>query len=357
MGARLAVNVLASLVALPPLWVGGVEAVEPHQDSARLILGDAREITAEAAVYQPADLAIGPDGGVVIADWGASELIKISAAGEVLWRAGKKGDGPGEFQVLTRVAVSPAGQIVAFDAGRQRVSWFTPAGEFLHSGYLPTRMRPLDDLVALPGGFIAISGVPATIGRFAIRVFDAELEPVRAFAPLPEVEYDRTLFSWGAGAINVTAAGHLLYTRRLPHEIYEYSVDGEVIQRIEAPYDFDTTPDNSVVETVVDGRAVVSQAPGFVPRPMPAEDLGDGWFLGGVVTASDHREGTWSLFYRGALVSTQAVINGWAHLVGVDRERRLIYFAGDTDDGNTAILQVPYRVERGNTAATQTHGR
>ena len=121
------------------LWVLLVSADGASAQESPLRLGRAREITASVSLYKPINLEVGPDGAVIIADYGTQQIIKLSPAGEVIWRVGREGQGPGEFGLLYRIAVGQDGSVAAFDMRTQDLSWFGANGAFIRRVNLTVR--------------------------------------------------------------------------------------------------------------------------------------------------------------------------------------------------------------------------
>jgi hypothetical protein len=70
------------------------------------------------------------DGGVVVVDGGAHELLLFDRLGNLRARGGGEGSGPGEFHQITSVSVGPGDSIFAYDGREHRLSVFDPAGGF-----------------------------------------------------------------------------------------------------------------------------------------------------------------------------------------------------------------------------------
>jgi len=71
------------------------------------------------------------DGRIVVADGGSSELRFFDAAGTFLRRAGRSGEGPGEFRAPSWLANPVPDSIFVFDRALVRVSVFDTAGAFV----------------------------------------------------------------------------------------------------------------------------------------------------------------------------------------------------------------------------------
>ena len=68
------------------------------------------------------------NGDIVVAERAASELRGYDAAGNFLWRAGRSGDGPGEFRSLDFVGTAAGDSLVTYDGALLRAQLFDPQG-------------------------------------------------------------------------------------------------------------------------------------------------------------------------------------------------------------------------------------
>jgi len=80
----------------------------------------------EYPLLQATHAARQSDGTIIVADGLASEVHAFSANGDHLKQLGREGDGPGEFRWPVRVQVLAGDSVVVFDAGHQRLTFFTP---------------------------------------------------------------------------------------------------------------------------------------------------------------------------------------------------------------------------------------
>jgi DNA-binding beta-propeller fold protein YncE len=78
------------------------------------------------------DVAFAQNGHVFVADgYGNARVIEYDAGGSKVREWGKRGSGPGEFQVVHGIAVGPHGQVYVADRENGRLQWFDPQGKFL----------------------------------------------------------------------------------------------------------------------------------------------------------------------------------------------------------------------------------
>ena len=184
-----------------PRWPGDdvwVVAAEPQ-----LELGS-REGDEASSFYRLAHAARLSDGRILVLDGSTLQLRYFGASGEFLHRAGRRGSGPGEFQVLSHLQILPADSVLVYDLRLSRVTVYDAAGTLAHT----TRLTP-------PAGLS--SG--ELLGRFPDGSF-----AVRHEAPRPEADRDAPYFretdlviryhpSGGAGDTVASFAGREL-TRR-----------------------------------------------------------------------------------------------------------------------------------------------
>ncbi len=83
------------------------------------------------------------NGDIVVADRGASELRSYDAAGTFQWRAGRFGQGPGEFESLDFLGSTTGDSLVTYDRELMRVQLFDAGGQMARSfDVRPQRFDP-----------------------------------------------------------------------------------------------------------------------------------------------------------------------------------------------------------------------
>ena len=96
-------------------------------------MGDAYEFD------RPVDVAVSPDGKqIYVVDAGGIDSVRHRVVvyddkGVKQSEFGKRGEGAGEFNLPTQVAVAPDGTVYVLDAGNFRVQAFSAAGKFLRT--------------------------------------------------------------------------------------------------------------------------------------------------------------------------------------------------------------------------------
>lgn len=104
-----------------------------HDGKLLLTIGTARVAGWDASHFdKPTDIAFASDGGVYISDgYGNSRVAKFSADGKFQFEWGRKGTGPGEFDLPHSVAVDARGQVYVADRSNARIQVFDANGKFL----------------------------------------------------------------------------------------------------------------------------------------------------------------------------------------------------------------------------------
>lgn len=105
-----------------PVWTVGAEPLA--------IYGSAGDDPDTGFGYV-ADVARGPDGTIAAADGLYYSLSFFSAGGELRAKAGREGEGPGEFSEIAGLVSTPGGRLFVFDEGLQRLSEWTFDGDYV----------------------------------------------------------------------------------------------------------------------------------------------------------------------------------------------------------------------------------
>jgi Uncharacterized conserved protein len=88
--------------------------------------------------YGPRKIATGPDDSIYVVDQGRARIVKFSPDGQVLGTWGSKGNGDGQFDDHTSVAVDPtSNKIYVADPRNKRIQVFDSNGKFLNKWSIP----------------------------------------------------------------------------------------------------------------------------------------------------------------------------------------------------------------------------
>ena len=139
---RYAVVVAVALGLISPLpaisqgrkWLSPLEVVHRIQDGEGTLFGNPRMIRGS------------PRGGFVLADWGENSVREYLPSGELLWRVGRRGEGPGEFSAIMDLEFDATGNLLVLDRAN-RVTIVSPSG-----AAVGTKRTPAGNQI-LPVGF------------------------------------------------------------------------------------------------------------------------------------------------------------------------------------------------------------
>jgi DNA-binding beta-propeller fold protein YncE len=94
--------------------------------------------------YGPRRIAIGPDDSVYVVDQGHTRIVKFNPDGRVLAVWGTKGNGDGQFDDPTSVAVDPTtNKVYVADPMNKRIQVFDSDGKFLTKWVIPEWGKPV----------------------------------------------------------------------------------------------------------------------------------------------------------------------------------------------------------------------
>ena len=114
-------------------------------------------------------LVVLDDGDVWIGDRHLGALRRFDSAGTYLGQVGREGEGPGEFRYPQGMRQLGGGEVVVWDDGQIRVSYFDRDGAFLRSFEPPTFMigTPMEELEVdrSTGELLLMSGNMGTTAR------------------------------------------------------------------------------------------------------------------------------------------------------------------------------------------------
>ncbi|OGD27011.1 MAG: hypothetical protein A2V57_03470, partial [Candidatus Aminicenantes bacterium RBG_19FT_COMBO_65_30] len=88
---------------------------------------------AESVLNRPQDLKVDAQGNIYVLDWGDVDIKVFSPEGRLLRTIGKKGQGPGEFDVPAYFVLSADGRIFLLSGRQNRISVLGNTGTYLSS--------------------------------------------------------------------------------------------------------------------------------------------------------------------------------------------------------------------------------
>jgi DNA-binding beta-propeller fold protein YncE len=128
-----------------------------HEGKTMMTLGE-RNVAGEDAAHfnKPTDIAFAPNGDFYVSDgYGNSRVAKFNKEGKFLMTWGRKGDGPGEFNLPHAIQLDGVGRVYVGDRENNRVQVFDANGKFLRQlgGFAPFGLfiTPAQDLFVADG--------------------------------------------------------------------------------------------------------------------------------------------------------------------------------------------------------------
>jgi hypothetical protein len=230
------------------------------------------------------DLAMRPDGSVCATDMGFHQVACLDGGGKVLFKSGRKGQGPGEYEVPYRLTALPDGSLLVVDIGTQRLSRIDPRGKFVRSWLLPLQFRQISGMRALSDRMVAIAGYAPTAGLSAdsgvhMLSMGMELTHERSFGPLPTAVAPETYEYWGSGRIVAAPGGGLLYVRGIPNDVWRYSTEGRLVRRLQSRAPVSPRTDDAYQITRLLSSESVSNSNLLVVTATTAVQIGDSLLL------------------------------------------------------------------------------
>ena len=199
----------------------------------------------EAMLGNPFQLGVAADeqSNVYVLDPQISRLVAFAADGSVRWTAGRAGEGPGELNRPSGLALSGDGTIALMNQGRTRIDLWSTEGEYVgaHSLQAP----PLDmEGIRFPSiaGFldpqriVLDSSILGTLGSRTV-VVDLSQPAVLGdfvFDPMPGLDMPDNVAS---GSSVQVAGGKIWLGSGADYRFREYSGERELLREVTRPFE------------------------------------------------------------------------------------------------------------------------
>lgn len=230
---------------------GAWEDIEEHSLTYRYMGLFCDEEALELAVYRPFALCISAD-TIFVSDAGTQQIVALDLEGEVLWKAGGEGEGPGHFPSVTTLAVSGT-YVAGLNYHLSRIEFFHRDGSFSHSmGFGgPQDIAAIDDTTFVVASWTEPGG--------DIHILNSEQGIVRSFGEVEMIHYGDIPRS-DLMRICVGDNGRLALFNRYEGLLAIYDIDTEeCIYRGSRTYPAKPAPPQTVVDS--DGEEGLMFAP------------------------------------------------------------------------------------------------
>jgi hypothetical protein len=312
-----------------------------------LVVSEIRTIVHGLPLGLPIDGRIRPDGSVCIDEYSFVRVGCFSPEGKLLWQSGRKGEGPGEFELPYRLSIDPMGRIDVYDMGTRQITRLDPNGRYVARHGIELGLSQVNSLVSIDDSMFFIAGYApgaGVAGDSAVHRFNKAFSHVASFAPLPAAKDATVLAYWGSGSI--TQWGEkLVYLRRIPYEIYLFDRSGRHITHYLIPAAVSATVDEAfVIEKQLSSRSVRPSPHAFVAPGIAFPVSNDLLLVVRMEVVSGKATRQWwdLISSQGRLLGSTLIprpLSG-ASLLGTSPDARFIWLAGEDSTGEPAIWRL-----------------
>ena len=175
----------------------------------------------------PSDVLVAPNGDIFVADGHGGEsnarIVKFDKNGKFIKTWGKKGTGPGEFQIPHTLAMDSKGRLFVGDRGNNRIQIFDQDGKFLDQWTQFSRPSGLfidkKDVIYVADSESASVAKDHATWKRGIRVGSAKDGSLTAFIPDPVENATTTSAAEGVAA---DAQGNIYGAEVGPKDVKKY---------------------------------------------------------------------------------------------------------------------------------------
>jgi len=194
----------------------------------------------EEMVAQPGYLDVDDKGRIFVVDMKASDIKVFDKTGQFVRTIGKKGEGPGEFNMPLGIIVTPDNELIVEDMMNRRLSYFTLEGKFIRNEVLERSLSTINVVMDSKGNFMARELMMEENQLFfELRKYDQELNPMFV---LDKTEFQNPMqgnFN-PFGVLAIYIFGHndeIYYGDGKDYEIKIYTPKGKLVRKILKKHD------------------------------------------------------------------------------------------------------------------------
>jgi hypothetical protein len=172
-------------------------------------------------------ILVDPAGNLIIPDGVNGRILVFSSSGKLIREIGHKGQGPGEFNILSHAALDAEGRLVAYDVDGHRFSIFNPGTYKLADSFQV--LSPVTQVAALQDGLAIYS----PYNQQVIAKIDTKGKIVRAALPAERERLRLFLCRFQNGGIVEDGAGGLFGVYPETFAIYHFDKDLGLVGRLD----------------------------------------------------------------------------------------------------------------------------
>ncbi|MBN2245303.1 MAG: 6-bladed beta-propeller [Candidatus Aminicenantes bacterium] len=187
------------------------------------------------------------DSGMIYALDMQSGCIKIfDGSGQLVSTFGKKGQGPGEFNMPSGIQITPENTLMIEDVTNRRLSYYSFQGEHIKDVSTATKLAMVRVLISKQGNMFGMQmGMPANMNEgkmyYEFNMLDKELNSLFTLAkiefsiPIPGSGNKMNIMDMTA-PYQFDSKGNILFARNQDYEIKVFNPEGKNIRTIKKDY-------------------------------------------------------------------------------------------------------------------------
>ena len=253
-----------------------------------------RALPAFDVVTSIAGMAETPDGTLWLSDPRNHVIHGVESAGASVRAVARAGDGPGEVRSPNFIAATPDGGLAVYDMEHRAIHVFDRSGKFRHRVALSAMVTNPKGFTMTPTGAFVISG--GIYGsEYAIHRFGINGSLERSWLSAPKAADMQAGILIAGGPIAVLRSGTLLFSRAAPHELIEFSLDGNRLRTVAADSTLLKPVENDFITETGSGSGRRRSFRWNFPQSRAVFQLADGRILN-VINSVEAGTSLWQLY-------------------------------------------------------------
>jgi hypothetical protein len=183
------------------------------------------------------DIAVDEESRIYILDSKESHIRLFDKNGEYIKTIGKKGQGPGEFQLPSSLQITSQNEIVVNDSASRKIHFFTLDGNFLRAVSQTQMTFFSNPKVDDEGNIIASYMIADQEVTYVLKKFNAQLEGLFTIFSTEVLKYPYINPFFPQCYWEITKENNLIWGFADKYELYIINSDGKHVKKIIKEYD------------------------------------------------------------------------------------------------------------------------